>query len=443
MKHKKRVLIADPSSTLTQAILKAPEASLYQIEIADTGSAAFHKIKEFEPDLVVVDLMIPHIHGIEILKTLKSNELTQSIGVIVSSYHVMIQNYKAAIDAGANYFLVKPFEVDFLFQLIKRFFAKDLQPDPFNLKAGHQINQILCYHPIPSTVTSYIRFWGTRGSNPVAGAEYVRYGGNTSCLEVRRGDNTLIIDAGTGIRALGDAIDIGEDQTIHLFISHTHWDHITGFPFFNALYKKNCNVIVWAPVGFEKSTKELFTNMLAYAYFPVRLDEMRAKIIFKELRDDRPVSIGDIIIDCHFTNHPGPTVGFKLSTPDRSIGYITDNEMLLGYHGHPNDIDRHHPLLEPHLSLIKFLSDCNLIIHEAQYFPEEYYRKIGWGHSSIPNATVLIKYTGCKKWVITHHDPNHKDKDLQTKARLHEDILKECKLDIHTEIAYDGLLIPL
>lgn len=440
---KKKILIADSSTTLLDAITTAKEAQDYDISVVKTGSACLKTINEINPDLLIVDLMIPHVHGIEILKHIKGSPETTSTGVIMTSYHLMIQNYRAAIEEGADYFLSKPFEISYLYQLIKRYFQGKLKPDPFSMKGGLQDEQTLCYHPAPSTLTSYLRFWGTRGSNPVSGAEYIRYGGNTSCLEIRHNDDLVIIDAGTGIHKLGDMINLEDHQTIHLFISHTHWDHITGFPFFGPLYKKNCHVIVWAPVGFGKSTKELFTDMLAYAYFPVRLDEMKAQVTFKELRDDHPISIGSLIIDNHFTNHPGPTVGFKIKIPGKTIGYITDNEVLLGYHGHPNKIHQKHPLLQPHLNLVEFLKDCDMIIHEAQYFPEEYYRKIGWGHSSMSNATVLLKYTGCKKWVITHHDPNHNDADLETKAQLHKDILKECNLSIEIETAYDGFILPL
>ena len=442
-KKKWKILIADPNTTLIDAILTSKEGKNYEFATAKTGPDTLKKIQEFEPDLLLIDLMMPHIHGIEVIKTIKTYAHFRRMGIIVSSYHVMIQNYHAAIEEGAHYFLTKPFEISHFFDLVDQYFAGNLKPKPFSLKSGHEIAQNNCYHPISSTLTSYIRFWGTRGSTPTPGAEYVRYGGNTSCFEVRHGDDLLIIDAGTGIRQLGDMMGIEDPQTIHLFVSHTHWDHITGFPFFSPLYKKNCEIIVWGPVGFEKSTKELFTSMLAYAYFPVRLDEMKAKVSFKELRDDHSISIGNITIDCHFTNHPGPTVGFKIKAPHKTIGYITDNEVLLGYQGHPNNIHLKHPLLSPHLGLIEFLKDCDLIIHEAQYFPEEYTRKIGWGHSSIPNATVLLKYTGCKEWLVTHHDPNHKDTDLQVKLQLHNDIIKECNLNIKVEIAYDGLMIPL
>ncbi|MEM7175903.1 MAG: response regulator [Chlamydiota bacterium] len=443
MKTKHRLLIADPATALIDKVTAAKEARNYEIAVAKTGPAVLKTVKEFEPELIVIDLMMPHIHAIEILKTLKASPHTRPIGVIIASYHIMIQNYHAAIEAGVDYFLSKPFSIDHLFTLIDRYFQKTLTPDPFSLIINHTETQTHCYHPTASTFSSYIRFWGTRGSNPVAGANYVRYGGNTSCLEIKCGHDRVIIDAGTGIRELGEYLQLKEGETMHLLISHTHWDHITGFPFFNPLYQKNCSIVIWAPIGFEKNTKELFTNMLAHAYFPVRLDEMKAQISFKELRDNRPISIGNLVIDTHFTNHPGPTLGFKIKTPNQTIGYITDNEALLGYSGHPNAIHRKHPLLEPHLSLIAFLKDCPLVIHEAQYFPEEYARKIGWGHSSISNATVIIKYIGCKEWIVTHHDPSHNDRNLQIKAQLHRDVVADCNLQIKVDIAYDGLMIPV
>ncbi len=295
----------------------------------------------------------------------------------------------------------------------------------------------------PLKPSSYIRFWGTRGSSPVSGPQYLKHGGNTSCLEVSHHQSMIIIDAGTGIRELGNLIDLKKHRLFNLLISHTHWDHITGFPFFKPLYQSECQVSVWSPIGFEKSTKELFKDMLAHSYFPVRLDEMKADVTFKDLRSDDPVSIDGLIVDSHFTNHPGLTVGFKIKTPEKTIGYITDNEVLFNYHGDPCEIDQNHPLLKPHLSLIEFLKGCDPIIHEAQYFPDEYRQKTGWGHSSISNATALIRQTGCKEWIITHHDPSHSDEDLQRKMALHEKMIEESQWDIQLKAAFDGMIIPL
>ena len=161
------------------------------------------------------------------------------------------------------------------------------------------------------------------------------------------------------------------------------------------------------------------------------------------MRDGDHYDIGNLSIETHYTHHPGSTLGFKIRSPTHTIGYITDNEILSGYHGHPDAIDRDHPLLKPHESLIHFLSDCDLLIHEAQYFPEEYEHKVGWGHSSISNATVLMKHIGCHEWIVTHHDPQHSDKDLAIKLQMHQDILHDCHMHTHTRLAFDGMVLPL
>ena len=440
---KRRILLADPMEKFTEAIAKTSESDAYEIATAHTGPEALEKIASFHPELIICDMMMPHVHGIEILKHVRENEATRNIGVIITSYHVLIQNYHSAIEEGADYFLLKPFEAKEAFELAERFFKKELTPAPFDVKTGYHIDENACYCPPHRASSSYLRFWGTRGSNPVAGADYIRYGGNTCCLEVRHNKTMVIIDAGSGIRQLGDIIAQNDHEQINLFIGHTHWDHMIGFPVFAPLYHKQDDIVVWAPVGFEKSTKELFTNMLTYSYFPVRLDEVRSKVSFNELRDGEPHVVGDLSIECHYTNHPGPTFCFKIRAPHKTVGYVTDNEMLMGYHGHPGEITPDHPLLEPYLSLINFLSDCDILIHEAQYFANEYAQKEGWGHSSMANATALVKLTGIPEWIITHHDPRHTDTDLQKKLQIHHDILHDLDMNIQVRMAYDGLMIPL
>lgn len=441
MVSKMKILLAEPSDHVAQSILRSKRAQIHQITHVHTGPECLSAVEKDSPDIVIIDIMTPVMHGIEILR--KIREQYPDLGVIITTFQTMAQNYRAAIEAGANYFLPKPFDINEFFDLVEKHQTSPLQPVQLPLDPGMQYSKESCYAPKPSVLTSYIKFWGTRGSNPVSGNEYVRYGGNTCCIEVRHHDTLAIIDAGTGIRPLGEQLAQENHENYHLFIGHTHWDHITGFPFFTPIYQKNGDIIVWSPVGFEKSTKELFTDMLAYAYFPVRLEEMHSKIMFKEMRDTKPIRVGDLLLDTYHTNHPGPTLGFKIISPNKTIGYITDNEMLMGYLGHPNDITSDHPLLEPHLGLIEFLKGCDIVIHEAQYLSEEYVHKIGWGHSSIPNATVLIREVGCKEWIVTHHEPTHTDEMLQLKAQLHRDILSECNIDCSVELAYDGYMIPL
>ncbi|PCI76541.1 hypothetical protein COB21_04215 [Candidatus Aerophobetes bacterium] len=441
--HKKKILLADPSHEFIHSILEHKNAHLYIFETVTDGVDALKALRKTSFDLVIIDQMMPHVHGIEIIKTIREEEKNKTCGWVVTSYHIMIQNWRAAVDLGIDAFLPKPQSSDSILQTIENYFQGTLE-QPSAPEGRTLFESNACYTPKSTHTHQYIRFWGTRGSNAVAGSDYVRYGGNTSCLEIRYENDLIILDAGTGIRELSESIKDQHFDTIHLFISHTHWDHITGFPFFHPVYNTTTKIIIYSPIGFEKSTEELFSGMLAYAFFPVRLDDMQSKIIFQPLQDHATVTIGKIKISTHYTNHPGVTFGFKIESPNKSMAYITDNELLLGFTGHPSAIHRKHPLLEPHLSLLEFVKGVDFLVHEAQYFQHEYCHKIGWGHSSMANASIFVKYSGCKRWIVTHHDPSHTDKILQRKIQVHLDILEEMNMqDIILDIAYDGYCIPL
>lgn len=439
---KPRILLADPSSQLTDSILKAPENIRYEFAVARNGEELLATLASFAPKLVVIDLMLPRMHGIELLRKIRSNPDWSKIGVIIASTNSMVQNFHAAVKEGADYFIAKPIDIFLLYTLFDRFFQGMLVPEPFEPEQEFSTKDAL-YHPPTHDPHSYIKFWGTRGSNPVSGAEYARFGGNTACLEVRHGEDRIIIDAGTGIRPLGNLHQLEKTKKIHLFLSHTHWDHITGFPFFSPLYQEDVELVVWSPIGFEKSTKELLTDMLAYAYFPVRLEDIRSKITFEDLREGHSVSIGDIQIDSHYAFHPGATLCFKVRAGGKSIGYATDNEVFLGFFGDPNSVGPDHPLIKAHESMIQFFKSCDLLIHEAQYTPEEYTRRVGWGHCSIPNAALLCKYAEIKEWVFTHHDPSHTDEMLTNKLQMHRDIAADINLPCQIRAAFDGMTMPI
>jgi ribonuclease BN (tRNA processing enzyme) len=125
------------------------------------------------------------------------------------------------------------------------------------------------------------------------------------------------------------------------------------------------------------------------------------------------------------------------------IGYATDNEMFLGFHGNPNALTKDNPLIHANVGMIDFFKHCDLFIHEAQYTPLEYQKRVGWGHSSISNASILAKYAGVKEWIITHHDPKHTDEQLLQKLQLHKEILEECHIRCNIQMAYDGMVVPL
>ncbi len=441
-KAKKRILIADPDEKIAKLLKKHKSASCYLFETARTGFECLSKLDTFQPDLILMELMLPQIHGMEILRKIKTDPRTNHIGVIITTAHAMIQNYQVAIKHECAYFLEKPFEPKEVFSLFKRYFENKLQIDPFSGKASSMAAKH-CYLPKMHSTNSYIKFWGTRGSNPVSGADYIRFGGNTSSLEIRHCNDLIIVDSGTGIRPLGTMLYESRPKNINLLISHTHLDHLAGFPFFAPIYDPECTVNIYTPIGFDKTTRELFTDMLAHAFFPVRLDDIQATLIFKDIHEGVPFKVGTIDVDTHYAYHPGATVCFKFGVNKTTFGYATDNEFLMGYHGDPRLIGKNHPLITPYRSMIKFFSDCDFLIHEAQYTPIEYQKKVGWGHSSVTNATALIVHAGIREWVITHHDPAHTDNDMLKKMQMQYDVFDDIKYACRPRMAFDGMVIPL
>lgn len=274
-------------------------------------------------------------------------------------------------------------------------------------------------------IKKYLKFWGTRGSCPVSGAEYADYGGNTACLELRYEDVHIVFDAGTGIRPLGKTFINEKVKKIDLFLSHTHWDHILGFPFFDPIFQSDVNITIWAPKTGGRSCKELFNELLAPEFFPLQLSELQAKLDFKVFDEHAPVQMGPITLTFHRVNHPGIAYCFKIQTPCQTIGYTTDNELT-------------QPFGDGERSLIEFYRGCDLLIHECQYFSEEYVKRKGWGHSCLLGAMNFVEKTEAAKWLISHHDPAHSDEDLMLLARL---ALQ--KSSVSSEWLRDGQIVEL
>jgi ribonuclease BN (tRNA processing enzyme)/CheY-like chemotaxis protein len=441
--HKKKILVADPSKKTLELITHSPLHSEYEFKFVSDGVEFMRTIKEFKPDLVFIELLLPKHHGIELLKWMKSESALNQIGVIIMTFELIQQNYRATYEFGADFFLEKPFDLSTIKKIIHKYFDQTLKQEPFSGHHSIDLGLDSYYDPKYEQPKNYIKFWGTRGSSAVSGGDYIKFGGNTSCLEVRYGKDVVLIDAGTGIRSLGEHLVDEDDSNLHLFMSHTHLDHVVGFPFFLPLYMDKTKLNIYSPIGYEKETKELFTDLLAYSFFPVRLDQMHAHVKFNNLHESDKIVIGDIEISSCYTYHPGATLGFKITTPTKKIAYITDNEFLVGFHGHPDEVDINHPGLENHWPLIEFIRDCDVIVHEAQYFPIEYLKRVGWGHSSMINASLIFKFVQCPHWIVTHHDPRHTDSDLNYKAELHRKILKDYDLFCHLRYAYDGMIYPL
>jgi phosphoribosyl 1,2-cyclic phosphodiesterase len=242
-----------------------------------------------------------------------------------------------------------------------------------------------------------IKFWGVRGSTPTPQPENLRYGGNTSCVEVRLGDDLYIFDCGTGFRSLGQQLRRESQSTpirAHIFVSHFHWDHIQGIPFFGPLYDSSENCFSFHSSNRSHSLKRVMEEQMAAPYFPVGMSEMKAQRAFYNLGQGR-VSLDQVMVEAIWLNHPQGCMGFRLETRDGVLVYATDNE--------PGDA-----LFDKNVR--KLAAGADVLIYDAQYLPEEYEaRKRGWGHSHWREAVNVVMESGAKELILFHHDPDHDD----------------------------------
>jgi phosphoribosyl 1,2-cyclic phosphodiesterase/ActR/RegA family two-component response regulator len=263
-----------------------------------------------------------------------------------------------------------------------------------------------------------IRFWGTRGSLATPGPTTLRYGGNTSCVEVRTADGTLIVlDCGTGAHRLGQALLASAAQPVggHLLITHTHWDHIQGFPFFAPLFIPGSQWDLYAPGGRGHHLEATLAGQMEYTYFPVTLEQLGAAIRFHDLIEGQ-LSISRTHIVTHYMNHPALTLGYRLEADGVVIVYAVDHEPHGRAQPGRGNLDTPTPgspaVHREDQRHIEFLAGADLVIHDAQYTVDEYPKKIGWGHTPAEWAVDYALAAGAKRLALFHHDPLRDDDAL-------------------------------
>jgi phosphoribosyl 1,2-cyclic phosphodiesterase len=239
-----------------------------------------------------------------------------------------------------------------------------------------------------------VTFWGVRGSIPTPGRATARYGGNTSCVEVRCGDDRIVLDMGSGLRALGSAYFAEGTKEISFLMSHYHWDHILGMPFFGPAYDPTRRVVVYGAERFGQGAGGALAGQMVGPYFPIDIGAMRAKLDFRLIEDGAEFEVGQARVRAVELSHPGGVLAFRIDSGGRSVVYATDFEHGLG----KDD------------ALVALARDADLLIYDAMYTPEEYARHKGWGHSTWVEGVRIARDAGVRSLALFHHDPSHDDK---------------------------------
>jgi phosphoribosyl 1,2-cyclic phosphodiesterase len=258
-----------------------------------------------------------------------------------------------------------------------------------------------------------IRCWGSRGSIPTSGKHYLRYGGNTTCLEIRNSsDDVLLVDAGSGIREAGNALLAEGHRDFALILTHAHWDHIMGFPFFKPLYNHKTNIAVWGCDFAQHSIRDMLARVMSAPYFPINYDDVHADVIYADSCGGI-YTLGDIIITQIALSHPNQGMGYKFSENGKVFVFLTDNELAFRHEGGMARQD-----------YVEFCRGADVLFHDAEYDNEEYSKRQGWGHSTIEQAVDLALDAGVGRLGLFHHNQDHLDDEI-------DDMVSRCRQVIH------------
>jgi len=296
-----------------------------------------------------------------------------------------------------------------------------------------------------------LKFWGVRGSIATPGTDTVYYGGNTSCVEVRVGSEIIVLDAGTGIRRLGLALEEEfKDQPMRLsvLITHTHWDHIQGFPFFLPAYNPKNIVTIYGFKGARQGLESTLSSQMENPYFPISMQQMPGNICIQEVQELN-FQVNGVPIQAQFVSHPGLCTGYRLFTPGGSIVYIPDIELFHRLRARwIRDTDVHtrserQSDPEEDRQIIDFIRDAEVVILDSQYSATEYEEHKGWGHSCVEDTVAFALHANVKRLYLFHHDPDHNDAAITSMVERAKEMVVNRRAPLIVEAAREGIELVL
>jgi phosphoribosyl 1,2-cyclic phosphodiesterase len=278
-----------------------------------------------------------------------------------------------------------------------------------------------------------LTIWGCRGSVPTPGPETVDCGGNTSCVEVSLENGTaLVLDAGTGIRRLGDELVERGTKQVHLLLTHLHLDHVEGLRFFAPLWNERIRVDIWGPPSPLLSLKARISRSFSPPLFPIDLSDVPAQVHFHDVPRSR-WTIDGAVLAADLVVHPGPTVGYRIESGNATFAYLPDHEPRLAGRFVERSTDW--------ISGASLAENADLLLHDAQYTEDEYHQRIGWGHSSVPDAVAFARAVGARRLLLFHHEPAHSDARLEDLEARAQSLVGED--EVRPTLAREGMVVDL
>lgn len=376
----------------------------HEVVVFTSSTVAARDIPGARPDCVITDLMMPVMDGFELMRELRQRPELADLKILILSAKSYDFDRRRAKEMGADGYLIKPINRETFLQSIDEIVSDRIA----------------------------VHYWGVHGTHPVSGMPYMRYGGNTSCVSVEiSGEPLYIFDCGSGIKGLSDHVmaNVGQRFSARIFISHTHWDHINMVPFFAPLYLRGNQIEVFGPYQGDLTIERAISAQMESVYFPVTIREFGAHLMFHDLREES-LDFSPVRVDTMLLRHPGYCLGYKLTCRNRTICYITDNELYL-----PSD-PRHDARYVQKLA--NFVRGADLLITDTTYRDHEYPSKVDWGHSCVSQVADLAARAEVKRLHLFHHDPDQSDDDIDAKLSEARAALAQLGSDVVCEAPAEG-----
>ncbi|MFL6529666.1 MAG: response regulator [Chthoniobacterales bacterium] len=417
-----KTLVLIENDSLTRTLISECVAGRdWMVFEADNGQAGVDLVVKHRPNAVVCDLRTPKRNGFQVARLIREQPTLKDTRVILTTVSRFANDRETAFSSGADDYLLKPIVPNDLLRM---------------LAACGTNGEVAVAKPETSAAPAgptLIRFWGVRGSIPSPGPETSVYGGNTSCVEMRVGNEIIILDAGSGIRRLGQSLmrEINEHGlNVNMLVTHTHWDHIQGFPFFIPAYHPKVNMRILGYEGAVHGLRGALFEQMQSAFFPVGLNQMATHLTFEEL-DDMQFDLGPVKVRTMFANHPGICLAYRLTTPAGDVVYMPDHEAYerceLERQKAEKDSSSHgleYARIQDE-KVVEFMRDADVVIADSQYTAIEYPTRRGWGHTCADDTVQLAIRANAKRLCLFHHDPDHTDEKIDTMiARARESVAK-------------------